>query len=173
MYFPKQFVRAGALASVISVAIVIPSWAQDDASYADRAARNGMTEIALGALAVQKSDDYRAEHFGEMMVQHHAPAALELSRLAQANPDLILPVLPSAEQLAEIERLSGLEGDEFEDAYFAYQVMAHEKALKLFKEGAENARTAKLREFFEVMVPLMEAHLEMARSYDKALPVGG
>ena len=134
-------------------------------SLAETAAHNSAAEVALGSLAVERANNYRVEHFGEMMHMHHGSALLELMRLAQDNESLSLPVMPTEEQSQEIQRLQKLSGEEFEEAYFEHQVQAHQRAVKVFEQGAEAAETEKLRQFFQTGLPIMRTHLQMAQDY--------
>lgn len=100
-----------------------------------------------------------------MMVNHHAPAALELMRLVQDDAGILLPVLPSAEQRQAVERLHSLNGEAFRRAYFAHQVDAHQRAVEVFEQGMRQAPTEELRRYFSSHLPLLRTHLDIARRY--------
>jgi hypothetical protein len=77
--------------------------------------------------------------------------------------EMTVPVTPGQNQMQAIERLQGLSGEEFDKAYFEHQAEAHQKAVSLFEKGAESAQSEELQRFAEMKLPLLRAHLEIAK----------
>ncbi|WP_145914769.1 DUF4142 domain-containing protein, partial [Pseudomonas syringae group genomosp. 3] len=51
----------------------------------------------------------------------------------------------------------------FDQAYANNQVSAHEQAIKLYKEEAENGKDPELKAFAKATLPTLEKHLEHAK----------
>ena len=141
--------------------------ASDATNFATNAAQNGVAEIVLSSLALQKSDNQRIIDFSAMMIDHHSSAMIDLMK-ALNEGEMTVPIMPGAEQMQAIERLRGLSGEQFEQAYFQHQVEAHQKAVSVFEQGAEAARSEDLARFAEMKLPLLRAHLELAEKNAKA-----
>jgi predicted outer membrane protein len=131
-------------------------------SFATNAAQNSFAEIVLSSLALQKSDNQRVVDFSEMMIDQHSTAAVQLMKLLNEG-EMTVPVTPGQNQMQAIERLQSLSGEEFNQAYFEHQVEAHQKAVSLFEKGAESAQSEELQRFAEMKLPLLRAHLEIAK----------
>jgi putative membrane protein len=131
-------------------------------SFATNAAQNSFAEIVLSSLALQKSDNQRVVDFSEMMIDQHSTAAVQLMKLLNEG-EMTVPVTPGQDQTQAIERLQGLSGEEFDRAYFDHQVEAHQKAVSLFEKGAESAQSEELQRFAEMKLPILRAHLEIAK----------
>ncbi len=52
----------------------------------------------------------------------------------------------------------------FDQAYANNQVSAHEQAIKLYKEEAENGKDPELKAFAKATLPTLEKHLEHAKN---------
>jgi len=62
----------------------------------------------------------------------------------------------------ELEKLRGLSGVAFADAYLQSQIDAHRKVLDLYRSEAEKGRTEAIRAYARNTVPTLEEHLKMA-----------
>ncbi|MNF08689.1 hypothetical protein D3C81_1758680 [compost metagenome] len=60
--------------------------------------------------------------------------------------------------------------ESFDAAYANNQVNAHEEAVKLFKDAAENADDPEIKQFAQATLPVLQQHLEMAQQLAKAHP---
>ena len=112
--------------------------------FATAAAQNSYAELMLSGLALQKTHDQAVRHFSEMMLEHHTPAIRKLIQRLEGS-DITVPVMPNSEQMEAVERLEGLSGEEFTQAYMQHQLEAHEKAVAVFEQGAESAEAEDLR----------------------------
>jgi putative membrane protein len=135
--------------------------ATDMDAFAQAAAQNSLTEVLMSTMALQKTNDVRVEEHAWTMLDHHARA---MGDLAEAlSPDAaLLPSQPSAEQAAMLEKMRGLEGAEFDEAYFAHQLEAHEQAIAVFEQG-ESVSDEGVAQYARNTRPILEAHLEIAQ----------
>ena len=124
--------------------------------FAQAAAQNSLSEVLLSTMALQKSNDKRVDDQAWTMLDHHSRA---MGDLADAlSPDAAaLPSEPSAEQKAVLQRMQGLQGTEFDQAYFQHQMEAHEKAIEVF-EQAGNLDDQSVANYARVTLPILQAH---------------
>lgn len=129
-------------------------------AFAQGAAQNSLTEVLMSAMALQKTGDKRVEEHAWTMLDHHGRAMGDLAEVLsqEAAP---LPSEPSAEQAAMLEQMRGLEGAQFDEAYLAHQLEAHEQAIALFEQG-EGVSDEQVARYARNTRPILEAHLEIA-----------
>lgn len=168
----KKSLFGAIAASGLAFAASVPAHAQTAADraaaaqapagmFAHHAAHNGIHELMLSYLALQKSTDPEVREFSKMMVDHHGTATAELMKMMGNNP-MPLPITPRADQLAMMQRLSALSGADFKRAYFDHQVEAHGMAIRLHEQGMRSAHTPELARFAARTLPLLRAHLQIA-----------
>jgi putative membrane protein len=84
-------------------------------------------------------------------------AALEQTDMTSATGEADL----LTEHQAALDALKGAEGDGFEKAYVDMQLKAHDEAVKLFGNYAENGEQDALVSFAEKTLPTLKEHHEM------------
>jgi len=89
----------------------------DDKDFAVRAAQDGMAEIELGNLAVQKGSSQDVKDFGRKLVQDHGKANADLREIA-AKEGITLPSEFAQKHRDLKDRLSKLSGAEFDREFF-------------------------------------------------------
>ncbi len=149
-----------AAASTPSQRSVTGGSAQDPRVFMRKAAQDGMTEVKLAALAMQKSQSGPVRKFAGDMQRDHAQANSELQSLASREKVTLSDQLDSGHQ-AEIAALSARSGADFDRAYSAHMVKAHEQAIALFKQ-AERSSDDNVAEFAHKTLPTLEHHQSMA-----------
>jgi putative membrane protein len=144
----------------------------------------GMREVKLGELASEKARDPEVKAFGRMMVQDHTQAGDELKQIA-SKPNITVAAELEGDHRDTFERLSKLQGAEFDREYINTAVDDHEKTLnavedRLDKEGdnenprytpkkADNPFEVQLNEWAAKTVPAVRKHLERAKQLDQKL----
>jgi putative membrane protein len=136
-----------------SSATVLP-----DTVFAAKAAVGGMTEVALGKMAVAKSNDSKIKDFGKMMVTDHSKANAELMSIAKTK-NLTLPAGLDAEHQAKSDSLSKLSGKDFDEAYVNTMIDGHKRTLALMQSEANNGKDTELRAFAAKTAPVVQMHL--------------
>jgi putative membrane protein len=137
----------------------------DPAMFVKAAAQGGMTEVALGKIAMTHGHNPSVKTFGERMVKDHGRANTELSGVAKAK-GLAVPTTLDAEHQAIVEKL-GAKGSDFDAAYSAQMMADHDKTIALF-EVATKSSDAELAAFAKKTLPTLKEHKRMA----EALPGG-
>jgi putative membrane protein len=62
------------------------------------------------------------------------------------------------------DKLSKLQGAEFDKAYMQNMVKDHEKDVAEFRKEAQNAKDPDVKAFAQKTLPILEQHLQMART---------
>jgi putative membrane protein len=125
-----------------------------------------MTEVKLGALAVQngKRDDVKA--FGQMMVKDHTAINDDLKALA-AQKGVTLSDSLDAKHQAMADKMAALTGSEFDDAYIAGMIKAHKKDAKAFKAESAATQDADIKSFLDKSIPVVDEHLKLVTAMKK------
>lgn len=142
--------------------------AVDSARFLMDAYRDGLSEIALSQLALQKAANNDVKRFAQRMIGDHTRLNNDIGQLAQSK-NIALPIDVSAEQTAQAERLAALSGDEFDRAYMAINVAVHEKAVTAARQQARQGNDADVRMLASTSLPLLETHLAAAKELDTLL----
>jgi len=144
----------------------------------------GMTEVKLGDIATQKALSADVKAFGRMMVEDHTKAGDELKQFASKH-NITVPADLDDDHRDKVERLSKLEGAEFDREYINTMVDDHEKTVnaledRLDKEGnddnprytpkkSDDAVEAELNQWAAKTIPTVRKHLERAKQIDQKL----
>jgi putative membrane protein len=135
--------------------------------------KSNMAEIELGRLAAQKGQNPEVKKFGDMLVEDHTKALDELKSLA-APHNLQAPV-EIAEKSSDLkERLSKLEGREFDKEYIQAMVDAHEDTVdklepRVNERAGENQFENKINQWAAKTLPTVRQHLEKAKQLNETL----
>jgi putative membrane protein len=158
--------------ALLAVGLMVPSAnAETTISMADTnfilaAAQGGMTEVKLGELAATNGMRDDVKNFGQMMVKDHTAINDDLKALA-AQKGVTLPDSLDAKHQAMVDKLTALTGSEFDDAYIAGMIKAHQKDAKAFKAEAAATQDADIKSFLDKSIPIVEAHLEHIKAMKK------
>jgi putative membrane protein len=157
---------------VISSLLVLPLCAYaasgPDASFYKHAAEGGISEVQLGNLALQKSQDPAVKAFAAQMVKDHSVANDNLHSVA-ASKDVTLPTTASVAEIATKAKLEVLSGATFDKSYIKDMVKDHEEDVAEFKREVASGQDADAKAYAAATLPTLEEHLQMIRSIaDKA-----
>jgi putative membrane protein len=142
------------------------------ASFVEKAAVGGMTEVQASKLALQKSSNEDVKSFANHMVTDHTQANNELKSIA-GSKNLTVPTDLDAKHKAAIAKLSSKSGAEFDRAYAEQMSKDHDKTVALFK----NASTASgvdtnLQAFAKKTLPTLEKHDQLAMQLNSSVDKG-
>jgi len=103
------------------------------------------------------------------MLADHGKADADLKVLAKSK-DIQLPESMNKKQQGQLAELGKLKGSEFDKKYAQeIGVMAHEEAVALFTNASKNAADTDIKAFASKTLPVLQAHLEMAKQMHAAL----
>ena len=140
----------------------------DDAKFATAAANGGMTEVALGKLALTKTSNASIKEFANMMVTDHGKTNDELMAIAKAK-NITLPTEPDGEHLKKIDELSKKSGADFDKAYVSAMIDGHKKTLDLMNGEAKNGNDTTLKAFATKTAPVVQTHLDAINKIHKSM----
>jgi putative membrane protein len=125
-----------------------------DQTFVREASAAGLAEVrdARKALQMAKRDEVRQA--AQQILTDHEAANARLTALA-GQKNLPVATAPAPSPAAK--------GGDFDSAYVAAQIEAHEKAIALFKGQVQNGRDNDLRAFAAETLPTLEKHLAMMR----------
>jgi putative membrane protein len=131
-----------------------------DKTFLMKASQGGMAEIQLGQLASEKGHSAKVKAFGQKMVTDHT--ALNNSLKPFADKDGVPPPSGlSADDQAEMDKLNGLSGADFDKEYVAYMMKDHKHDQMAFKEEVSSTQDPKLKMAVEHGLKVVDQHLAM------------
>jgi putative membrane protein len=136
--------------------------------FVQTVANSDAFEIQSGQLAGQRAarDDVKA--YGRMMVTAHQATTRDLSGVApQVQLSAPTPRLDATQQ-ADLDKLKGLTGTAFDDAYLDQQTAVHERAVRAFETFVNEAADTPLRQWASQTLPTIRDHLARAQALENA-----
>jgi putative membrane protein len=103
--------------------------------------------------------------FAQQMISAHTASTAKLKSVTSGLSPAFTPeatLAPEQQQL--LDNLKSKNGADFDAAYKAAQVDGHQKTLDLLKSYTASGDVPALKSFASGMVPLVTAHLNMAKS---------
>ena len=131
-------------------------------SFAKDAAQGGMAEVKLGQLAEKNAKDPEVKKFAAMMVTDHGAAGKELEALAKKK-NWALPADIGSHQ-STYDKLSKLNGADFDKEYVDEMVSDHESDLKDFQRQADNGSDPELKAFAAKGATMVQKHLDAIKA---------
>lgn len=132
--------------------------------FANAAAASDNFEISSSKLAASQASSAAVKKFAEQMITAHTASTAKLkTTLAGMSPAMTADDTLSADQHATLDRLKGKTGADFDSAYAAAQVDAHQKTLDALNAYASGGDNEALKTFATGLVPTVTAHLNLAK----------
>lgn len=142
-----------------------PALAQADQDYIHRAAIADMMEIETSKVAMERSANADVKAFAKMMIDAHSKTSADLKGVVSGAA---LPMTPPGElgdgEKRKVEDLDTIDADAFDKAYVEGQVDAHQAALDLHMNYAQNGQQAALKGFAAAVEPAVRQHYDQART---------
>jgi len=155
----QAFVLVAALVAGLGAASA--GYADGDADFARKVARDGQLEIELGNYAAAHAANAEVKRFGRMMVDDHSQVNKELQDIARQKGIQVDSKL-TPEQREQATKLMNLKGADFDRAYVNAMVEGHEKAVEAFGKQADQNRSD-LDRWAAGTLPKLRDHLAHAR----------
>ncbi len=106
--------------------------------FVEKAAMSNMAEIELGQLAQSRAQDPEVKQFAQMMIDTHTRAQTELQQAASSSGITVPSSLDEKHQKAQ-QKLSNLNGAEFDREYMKLMVKSHKDTQKLLEKRVRSA----------------------------------
>jgi putative membrane protein len=137
-----------------------------DREFAMKAASGGLAEVQAAQLAEQRAASPQIKQFAQRMITDHTAANTELQQIAkQAN--ISLPAQPTGKDAAEGQKLRGVTGTAFDQAYAQGQLQDHRETAELFQKEASSGQDPALKAFAQKTLPILQQHLQMVEALNK------
>lgn len=134
-------------------------------AFADTAASSDMFEIESSRLAAANASSAKVKTFAEQMIKAHTDSTAKLKSVAGSASPAITPVPKlTAMQQQTLNDLKGKTGAAFDTAYSKAQAYGHQMTLDALKTYSANGDVPSLKAFATEMVPIVTAHLNMAKA---------
>jgi putative membrane protein len=129
-----------------------------DRNFITKAAEGGRMEVELGQLAQGRASSEAVKQFGQRMVDDHGAANHELMQLAENKGMKLDAKTPKPDRL--MERLSKLQGSDFDREYVKAMVKDHKQDVAEFKRMHSGAVDPNLKAWVDKTLPTLEDHLK-------------
>ncbi|OEZ95918.1 DUF4142 domain-containing protein [Duganella sp. HH101] len=155
-------------AAGLAVAAMSPCYAQNlskgDQHILEQLAQANMAEVAAGKIALDKATRPEVKSFAQQMVDDHTKGLQAVQDVARSK-NVTLPTEPDARHRKMAERLGGLSGEAFDQAYLNNAgVHDHRDAHKLVAEARKKAGDADVRALAAKLQPTVDQHLQTVQA---------
>jgi putative membrane protein len=180
------------LAAVVACVLLIagPASAQSDQqrsgqygqsanSFMNRAMQVNQAEIEMAKMAQSKTQNPQVKEYAEMMIQDHTQA---LDKMRSASGGSQGQIQLTKEQQQEMDKLSKLDGAQFDKAYMADMIKDHRQAVQMFQREAGTAGGTTQRQkpgeasgnssdatMAKDMLPTLQKHLSEAEQISRTM----
>jgi putative membrane protein len=135
--------------------------------FVTEAATSDMFEIAESKLAADRADP-ATKAFAQQMITDHTKTSTEMKQMVDSGKvKAPIPAAMTSSQQGMVDKLNGLQGDDFNKQYHSDQVSAHKDAVDLFKRYGKGGDNADLKTWAATTEPALEHHLMMAQDLNK------
>lgn len=135
---------------------------QQQSSFLERAAQDNMAEMELAEMAQERAASDGVKYYAKQLQASHEVANERLQNIAEQQ-NVELPDEPNEQQKQTQEKLSELEGEQFDRQYLQAMIEDHKKTIELFKQQAQSAQDPEVQNYAKQTLPALQAHLEMAQ----------
>jgi putative membrane protein len=136
-------------------------------AFMKHAAEGGMEEVELGKAASTRAQNPEVKKFAQMMVADHGKANEELMALAKKK-NITLPTDPGSKK-ADVDKMNGLKGADFDREYVDMMVDDHEADVTDFERQANNGSDPDVKAFAAKTLPVLKKHLEAIKAIQAKL----
>jgi len=162
-----KMLRYGSVGALAFLVLALTSRAADrepatEQDFLAHAIATDMAEVKLGEMALKQASNDDVKKFARKMVDDHAKHRDMLLERAKAHKLAVVEGLDKENQEKK-DRLSKLEGKEFDREYMKCMVEGHEKALKMYQNWSKKLEDKDLSSLVERTIPTLKEHLGQAR----------
>lgn len=138
--------------------------------FVTEAAQSTMFEIRSSEVALERSQNKDVRDFAQKMINDHSKAKADMTSLLQVTKaESALPQVLDEAYQEKVKDLQEADLEDFDQDYISVQVDAHDKALSLFKDYAEDGENSNLRQFAAQTLPTLQQHDKHVEELDKAI----
>lgn len=134
----------------------------DSGKFLSEAMQDGVAEIHVCQLALQRSQNDDVKRFAERMIADHTRADQEISQLA-SKKGVGLPQDVSEKQKLTYEALSKLSGAAFDKEFMSHNVSDHEGDIEDFEEQSQKGTDPDVKALAAKTLPMLQTHLQLSK----------
>lgn len=142
-----------------------------DQNFVTKAGIGGMFEVQSSELADDKAQSAEVKNFAKQMIRDHGKANKELDKLAK-DRGATVPNALDAKHAAELKKLEGVEGAEFDKAYIQVQRAAHKEAVGLFQTYSDSSGDPELTAWASKTLPTLKEHQSHVQTLNPGMAEG-
>ena len=120
------------------------------------------TEVDLGQLAKQKTQNPAVQEYAQQMMAAHQEADQKLLKIV-ASQNLKVETKAAEKSAEKREKLVKATGTDFDKAYIDCMVEEHEKLLSKLKSAQSWLPEGEVRGFTRELLPTVDHHIMMAK----------
>ncbi len=133
-------------------------------AFANTAAASDAFEIASSKAALDMSKSAAVKKFAQKMIDAHTTSTAKLKTItAGLSPAITPDPTLTPDQQTQLDAMKKMSGADFDKAYIDAQVAGHQQTLDALKSYAASGDVPALKTFATNMVPIVAAHLNMAK----------
>ncbi len=144
-----------------------PKLSGDEQKFMKTAGAGNTAEIKLAELALKNGESAGVKEFAHKMITDHTQANKDLEAVAQREQITDFAPEPTAEDKAIYEKMEGLKGKAFDEAYIKNAVEDHNKDLSDYKGAHNNVTSKDLLAYVNKVEAIIQEHLHMAKKLEK------
>jgi putative membrane protein len=133
-------------------------------AFANTVAASDAFEIESSKLAAANAGSAAVKSYAKRMITAHTESTAKLKKLASGKPAITPDPTLNPDEQQKIDTLKALKGADFDRAYVADQIAAHEHALEALNGYAPAGDVPEFKKFATSLVPTVTAHLNMAKA---------
>ena len=133
-----------------------------DQTFLQDQAQGGAYELAIARLAGQKATDNGIRRYARSIVADHETLNRRLTRLAQGK-GVQLPAAMTDRQQADLSRLQGLSGKEFNRAYLTETQRINKDDKEQDRQELAQTKDPAVRSFVQALQTTDAKHFEMGQ----------
>ena len=137
--------------------------------FVREAASSNQFEIRSSQIALERSGNEPVREFARQMIDDHQKARQELATaITGSRAQEVDQTALTSRHAGLIEELEGAGEAQFDAVYLNLQRQAHEEAVTLFSQYAQNGQETDIKDIAARQLPTLEQHLEHVRSLQQA-----
>lgn len=130
-------------------------------AWVKMSAMEDQAEIRLAKVAEEKASSEQVKQHAAQVLKDHTASSTELKELAKQKDIELKHEVPEAKKDL-LKEITSKSGNDFDQAYMAFEVAAHRMAIAHFQNGADFLKDKELQAFAQKQLPILQRHLSDA-----------
>jgi putative membrane protein len=169
MYMRSFIVTAAFTALMCAAGNVAQAAAPQASEFVRNASIGNMFEIESSKLAINRASAQNVKDFAQMMVADHTEVGNKLKEaLGQSGKDITPASDLDDKHQKMLNELKVASTPAFDNQYVQAQSKAHDEAVKLFSDYAEDGDDANLKKFASDTLPTLKKHQDEVHTLNQA-----